>query len=248
VLAIAWAAAVTVSVTVASAVHASPSGVPDPRPSAETAGSAAGVLRLVRRDMTRLVSARTYGIVVAGGALTGLGARIENPDRDAWLIEHPGIDDGSDFGNTYGHAATLAAGTVGLAAAGRLFSNPNLSGASGDLARGLVYPAAITGALKAGVHRTRPDGGRYSFPSGHAAVAFTAAPILASRFGPRVGTLAYLAAATTAMGRIEEHRHYLSDVLFGAAIGLSVGMAVSETNPWPTRVFSPSGVGLGVRF
>jgi len=80
-------------------------------------------------------------------------------------------------------------------------------------------------------------------------VAFTAAPILTAHFGRGVGTLAYVAAVTTAMGRVEEHRHYLSDVLFGAAIGLSVGTAVSgDGHPFPAIVIGRDAVGLGIRF
>jgi membrane-associated phospholipid phosphatase len=72
--------------------------------------------------------------------------------------------------------------------------------------------------LKWTVNRTRPDGSRdrknSSFPSSHAANAFTVAAVLAHRFARRrwsVGLPLWLVAATVAFSRMYLDRHWLSD-------------------------------------
>ena len=213
-------------------------------------GSSQGLVDRLRLDARGVFSTRTLGILTAGGALAILGTSMDEPNRAARAVEQPGFDEGSDFGNTYGSLAVIGGGTVALMTAGRILGNDNVSGAGGDMARALFLTTAITTPLKVGVGRTRPNGGKYSFPSGHSALAFAAAPVVASHFGGKLGTLAYLAAVATAMGRVEEHKHYVSDVVFGAAVGLSVGLAVSSGphSSVPGLVVNNRGVGLGVHF
>jgi undecaprenyl-diphosphatase len=70
--------------------------------------------------------------------------------------------------------------------------------------------------------RTRPDGSHKransSFPSSHAANAFTIAWVLARRWRRAAPGLLLLAAAV-AFARMYLNRHFLSDVVTGAAIG-----------------------------
>ena len=75
--------------------------------------------------------------------------------------------------------------------------------------------------------------------------------MLDSHFGHRVGVPAYALAGVTAIGRMEAHRHYLSDVVFGASVGLAVGLAVSESSPSrfrPELDVRGNGAALTVRF
>jgi membrane-associated phospholipid phosphatase len=88
-----------------------------------------------------------------------------------------------------------------------------------------------TFALKAAVQRPRPGAGpesgvgTHSFPSGHSQSAFTAATLIEANSGPALGLPAYGLAGFTAFERVEEGRHYPSDILAGAAIGtLSAGI------------------------
>jgi membrane-associated phospholipid phosphatase len=88
-----------------------------------------------------------------------------------------------------------------------------------------------TFVLKTSVQRPRPGDtaatgiGTHSFPSGHSQGAFTAATLMEQNSGPLLGLPAYGLAAFTAFERVEEGRHYPSDVLAGAAIGtLSAGI------------------------
>ncbi len=70
----------------------------------------------------------------------------------------------------------------------------------------------------------RPDGdGNNSFPSGHTATAFMGAEFLYQEYkdvSPWIGYSGYALAAATGYLRIYNNRHYLNDVLAGAAIGI----------------------------
>lgn len=72
---------------------------------------------------------------------------------------------------------------------------------------------------------TRPDGSSNdSWPSGHAAIAFAGATILHKEYGrtrsPWFSVAGYGMATTTGMMRILHNRHWASDVLSGAGIGI----------------------------
>jgi membrane-associated phospholipid phosphatase len=79
---------------------------------------------------------------------------------------------------------------------------------------------ATTAALKYSVNETRPDGGPYSFPSGHTSLAFTGAEFIRKEYGWGWGAPAYLFAGFVGFSRVDAHRHYKHDVLAGAAIGI----------------------------
>lgn len=82
---------------------------------------------------------------------------------------------------------------------------------------------AMTGGLKYSINRTRPDGNDGGFPSGHTATAFMGATLLAHEYGHISGWIpvaGYTVATATGVLRILNNRHYASDVLVGAAIGI----------------------------
>ena len=74
--------------------------------------------------------------------------------------------------------------------------------------------------FKQATRRSRPEGTGYSFPSGHTTVTFASATVLQRHFGWKVGLPAYAVASYVAASRVEMKRHYLSDVAFGAALGI----------------------------
>ena len=81
----------------------------------------------------------------------------------------------------------------------------------------------ISTGLKYAINKTRPDGGEYSFPSGHTTIAFTNAAVLCNEFNRTSPVLAYSGyafAVTTGAFRVINNRHWLSDVLVGAGIGI----------------------------
>jgi len=96
---------------------------------------------------------------------------------------------------------------------------------------------------KRAVNRTRPDGERKrsnsSFPSSHAANAFTLAWVLSARW--RRGWPAFFALAVlVSFSRMYLNRHYLSDVLAGALLGAAVAWAAARWLPARPRA-APAG-------
>ncbi len=88
----------------------------------------------------------------------------------------------------------------------------------------LMTNRIITVGLKRIVGRVRPNGNCCkSFPSGHTSHSFTIAAIARELYGDEIGALAYSIATLVAFSRINDNKHYLSDVIFGAALGTAVG-------------------------
>ncbi len=192
------------------------------------AGAAPGPGAAWKADLRSLAGRRTAWLLVAGGAAALAAERVEDPDAQASFLGGRAFDGASDLGNVYGNGAVLAGGALGLLAVGTFADRPNLARAGGEAARALVWSAAAVWVLKPAVNRRRPDGGSRSFPSGHTATAFSVAPVVAARFGWEAGVGAYALAGATALGRLEDRKHYLSDVVFGAALGLAAGEAVEH--------------------
>ncbi|MBR5323865.1 MAG: phosphatase PAP2 family protein [Muribaculaceae bacterium] len=84
--------------------------------------------------------------------------------------------------------------------------------------------AATVNTMKYTITMPRPTGGATnSFPSGHTATAFMSATLLNKEFGhlsPWIPITSYALASATAVGRQLNLRHWLSDVLVGAGIGV----------------------------
>ena len=87
----------------------------------------------------------------------------------------------------------------------------------------LIMITAVT-LLKNSSHILRPDSSAYtSFPSGHTAQAFAAAAMLSEEYGYRYKWVPYLSyglASTVGVLRMANNKHYLSDVLLAAGIGI----------------------------
>ena len=95
-----------------------------------------------------------------------------------------------------------------------------------------VVASGVTVALiKSMTNRDRPDGSdKYSFPSAHTAYAFSTASVLASFYGPYVGVPMYALATLTAVARMQDDRHWLTDTLGGAGIGIAFGLLFAHIN------------------
>ncbi|MBC8412423.1 MAG: phosphatase PAP2 family protein [Nitrospira sp.] len=87
--------------------------------------------------------------------------------------------------------------------------------------KSLLASAAAAGGLKYTINRTRPDGGSRSFPSGHSTISFQGAAFVHKRYGFQRALPAYLGAAFVGYSRVQSDRHYLEDVLAGAALGIA---------------------------
>lgn len=92
------------------------------------------------------------------------------------------------------------------------------------LASSYVIMSITVQTMKRGFQVERPDGSsRNSFPSGHTATAFLGAHLLFREYkdtSPWIGVAGYLSATTVGCLRVRNKRHWVSDVVAGAGIGI----------------------------
>lgn len=92
-----------------------------------------------------------------------------------------------------------------------------------------VFSQGIMGVstliVKRAADRLRPDGAdNYSFPSGHTAAAFASAEFLNQEYrdvSPWIGYAGYAVATATGAFRLYNNKHWLSDVVAGAGVGIA---------------------------
>jgi len=93
----------------------------------------------------------------------------------------------------------------------------------------MVSNGLITVGMKRAFGRERPNGSDYySFPSGHTSHSFTMASIANELYGKNIGLISYGLATLVAVSRMNDNKHYLSDVIFGAGLGTAVGRAFAK--------------------
>ena len=115
--------------------------------------------------------------------------------------------------------ANLITAGLPVVAAGLSYLNNDTDGLV-QLVKSEAATVLITEGLKNASHQTRPDGSdNKSFPSRHAAVAFSAAQYMQMKGGWEYGLPSYAAAAYVANARVESNRHRWRDVAAGAATG-----------------------------
>ena len=136
-----------------------------------------------------------------------------------------------DLTNLLGERKRMMRFSAGLFAASLATRNGRLQNAAFTSWQALVYADLITRTLKSVVGRVRPSGGvgparfrpfsgHTSFPSGHTTVAFAVMSAWVFSY-PHTATYALLALSTgTAFARVAHNRHWPTDVLAGAAIGI----------------------------
>ncbi|WP_128543037.1 phosphatase PAP2 family protein [Larkinella soli] len=155
---------------------------------------------------------------IAPAVLGGSGAvLLGHPTREPFTGRHLSYaDDYLRFG-PYGLRAALQ--LAGVKPAVRLGDEIAVTILSN------VVMAGVTEGLKRTVQSTRPDGSdRRSFPSGHAAVAFTGAELLHQAYkhrSPWISVAGYAMATATAVLRVGNADHHWADVLAGAGIGIA---------------------------
>ena len=91
------------------------------------------------------------------------------------------------------------------------------------MVKGQILNLGLVYILKKSLKEPRPDGTAYSFPSGHTANVFAGATMLAIEYGEHhkwVPYAAYGVATTVGAMRMINNKHYISDVLFGAGLGI----------------------------
>ncbi|NKB66292.1 MAG: phosphatase PAP2 family protein [Candidatus Latescibacteria bacterium] len=195
-------------------------------------------LPLLVRDIQHLM-ARDNLAWMGLGLVAGGVAHQWDDDISGDISQNGTVTKIFDLGDRYGSsrnnilAATMA---WGLARASR---RPQWVAPTSEVLRALLLANAVVGPLKVGVRRRRPDGSnRFSFPSGHSANAFAVTAVLCRRYGLKVGVPLYAFTATVPLARIDARRHYLADVVAGAALGTVAGWAVHPSAELADRAWT----------
>jgi membrane-associated phospholipid phosphatase len=203
----------------------------------------------------------TYGILGLGafGALSvsPLDDDIRDKRVNASLAkdQNVGLDEVFGAGHILGGSILQVGGAFATYVIGDLVDRPVVAELGRDLVRAQLLAAGISGLLKHTVRRRRPGGSlrwdsRTSFPSGHAAGTFATAMILNDYYGWKAGVPAFAMASYVAISRVTDNSHFLSDVVFGAALGVSAGRTVNlkkkDAQLSVSPMFIPRGVGVKV--
>ncbi|MFP4368345.1 MAG: phosphatase PAP2 family protein [Candidatus Kapaibacterium sp.] len=168
------------------------------------------------------------GIILAGLPAAGFAA-------DKPLQEYFEKQSGNEYKLFYylGDTRLAAALSLGTYASGLAFDD-GLRETGRQLINSIIFAGVLNGVVKYSFGRARPpyadgvldfnffeSGDSYqSFPSGHTVTAFTLASVLSRRIDKSWATAGlFTAASLTGIHRMDQNRHWFSDVLAGAAIG-----------------------------
>ncbi|MBI3262625.1 MAG: phosphatase PAP2 family protein, partial [Acidobacteria bacterium] len=184
------------------------------------------------------------------GATLSLAVHRADGGLTRTLSTSAGVEAALDPGRVVGGMAAQLGGAVATYAVGRLTNRPSVTHIGSDLIRAGTLAQAMTQGIKLTARRTRPDGTSLSFPSGHTASAFATATVLERHYGWKAGVPAYALAAYIGASRLSENRHFLSDVIFGATVGIvaartvTIGHGASRFAVTPFAVSGGAGVAL----
>ncbi|MDE3154388.1 MAG: phosphatase PAP2 family protein [Acidobacteriota bacterium] len=187
--------------------------------------------------------------MAAAGAATLAAHQVDRRTTAAFGGD-AGLHDAFAPGGTIGNGFTEIGAAAGLYGLGLAAHHARLARVGEELLRADLVAGAVTDVIKIAAQRTRPDGGNFSFPSGHTSVTFASAMVIDREFGWKAGVPALAVASYVAASRVQGLHHYLSDVAFGAAIGLTAGRTVTIRARGLRMTLSPAVVpgGVGVLF
>jgi hypothetical protein len=192
---------------------------------------------------------RTNLFIATGGGMGAMAVHPADQKVNTYMIEHH--DEFNTFfapGKYIGDTSVQIAGSIVTYAYGRIYDKPKVSHFGMDLLQAQILAEAIFQPIKFITQRERPDGSNNrSFPSGHASITFATATVIERHLGWRKSLLAYGIASYVALSRLHDDQHWLSDVVFGAAVGTVAGRTVVHhaSDYWavtPVRV--PGGVAV----
>ena len=170
-----------------------------------------------------------YALLVGAGLVGGLlifEDQIVDPVQSQTTKDKP-LGQYSKFGDLNGQGLPNALYVLGMYGYGTLNSDSNAKQNSVSMLQATFYSVAVTTGLKYSVREKRPDSdARDSFPSGHTTAAFSFASYVSCRHSLGWGIAAYSLATFVGFSRINDNRHYLHDVVAGAAIGTAYGLGI----------------------
>ena len=130
-------------------------------------------------------------------------------------------------GHIIGDAGVQGGAALAVYVVGRLSHHSRAARVGADLVDAQIVNGVLTTGLKVAVDRTRPNGGHRSFPSGHTSSTFATAAVIQRDLGWRAALPVYALGAYVGTSRVVDRAHFVSDVVFGTAVGLVSGRAVT---------------------
>lgn len=228
----------TIPLLAAAAPAFGQSEAPPPVPAASRAGadptesteapipSVGDLFAASLRDFKTFPSRSTF-TWLGVGTVAALAGRPADRDLTHTLTTAPSLSGTFGPGALIGGTPMQLGAAFATYAAGRAAGSSRVALLGADLFRAQLLAQGTTQALKFSFRRVRPDDTPYSFPSGHTSTTFATATVLQRHFGWKIGVPAYALASYVGASRIQAKRHYLSDVAFGAALGIVAGRTVS---------------------
>jgi hypothetical protein len=198
------------------------------------------IVQNLGHDLGRMASIDTLMILGAGGAASILTSNSDGP-VDRWTVNNP-AGSWTSVGRIVGDGWTMGGMALGTWGIGELTDNRLMAHIGSDLIRTQVMNGLLSRGLKIAVDRPRPTGGGHAFPSGHTSASFATAHVLHQHFGWKAGAPAYAAATFIGYTRIRDRAHWLSDAVFGAALGLASARAVTRGHESQTWSVIPAAV------
>lgn len=190
-----------------------------------------GIKALIKdlgQDVIHLPSKENLFWVGVGGGLALAVHPADDNLNEAWVNS----DFAHDFfapGKYLGSLPVLLGAATATYIVGRSRDQPKVSHVGMDLIQALAVSEFMTQTLKHITNRERPDqSNNTSFPSGHAADTFAFATALERHLGWRYAVPAYIFSSYVAISRLPANRHWLSDAVFGSAVGIIAGRTVTR--------------------
>ncbi len=172
-----------------------------------------------------------HGAAMVGG-LAFLTLVDEPVNRDMIRARSDASNDVAGFFRHFGSPEVYGTVAVGLVTAGLASGDGGIRDAGLRVGGSILTAGIMVGGAKLAFGRPRPAdrlddaddfapfSGQSSFPSGHTTMAFALATSLSDEIHRPLATVGlYTLAAGTAWSRLNDHKHWLSDVAAGAALG-----------------------------
>ncbi|MDR1202653.1 MAG: phosphatase PAP2 family protein [Tannerellaceae bacterium] len=159
---------------------------------------------------------------IAPAVFIGLSAVTWQADEDVRVIRNRYIPNfHNKLDNYMQYAPAVTAFTLNLSG---VKGRNKLGRAAINWGGGMLIMGVLVNSIKYSARVMRPDGtSRSSFPSGHTATAFMNATFLHKEYAhvnPLYSILGYSMSSYTGISRSMNNRHWLSDILAGAGIGI----------------------------
>ena len=169
--------------------------------------------------------------LLVGGSLTSLGFYLQKHSGHTDYIESEYAEDkplgsSSKYGDLAGQMIPNAIYTVGMYTFGLFTKDSQAKEKALFMIRATAYPALLSTLLKASIQENRPNGAKYSFPSGHATTIFAFATAVACEHPWYWGVPAFALAGFVGISRMNDNKHYFHDVLAGATLGSSYALGL----------------------